>query len=186
MIEKTLARRYAAALLAVADRQNIVEEVESQLLALKEAFLKDAALRATLGQPRVPRALKKRVLRKPFEGRTHPAFLQFLEILVEKGRVDLLPEIADAFDRLADSSRGVVRVKVRTFAPLTEVHQSTLLARLGRITGKKVAIDAEIDRATRGGMSVTIGDTVIDGTVLYRMKVLRERLFETRWNHHLS
>ena len=59
MIEKTLAKRYAAALLKVTDAEGSTEETESLLLALKDAYTSQKEFRAVLSQPRVPRAMKK-------------------------------------------------------------------------------------------------------------------------------
>ena len=74
MIEKTLAKRYAAALLKVTDAEGSTEETESFLLALKDAYLSQKEFRAVLAQPRVPRAMKKRLLVKIFEGKSTKSF----------------------------------------------------------------------------------------------------------------
>ncbi len=178
MIEKTLAKRYAAALLRVTDAEGATEEIEGLLLALKEALAKDKAFRAVLAQPRIPRAAKKQLFRRLFEPRAKPSFLEFLNLLVDKNRLGILPDIADMFDRLADASKGIVRVRVRSWRPLTERQQGTLGDKLGRMTGKTILIQAETDAALKGGMLVHIGDTVIDGSVAHRLKVLGERFRE--------
>lgn len=178
MIEKTLAKRYAAALLRVTDQEGTTAEVEQLLLALKEAYLSDKAFRSILAQPRVPKSLKRTLLRKAFEGRAKPSFLDFLTLLVDKNRTNILPDIADMFDRLADASKGVVRIKVRSWRPLSAPHQTSLQTKLERLTGKKIDIDAQTDPALKGGMTVMVGDTVIDGSVAHRLKELSERFRE--------
>jgi F-type H+-transporting ATPase subunit delta len=178
VIDKTLAKRYAAALLRVTDPEGSTEEVEQMLLALKEAYHADKALRDILSQPRVPKALKKSILRKPFEGRARPSFLEFLSLLVDKNRQTIIPDIADMFDRLADASRGIVRVQVRSWKPLSEPHRSALQGKLERLVGKKIELEARSDPALKGGMLVLVGDTVIDGSVAQRLKALGEKFRE--------
>ncbi|HEU4338847.1 MAG TPA: F0F1 ATP synthase subunit delta [Planctomycetota bacterium] len=178
MIEKTLAKRYAKAMLAVALKEGAVEKVEEHLLALKTAYKADTAFRRAMGQPRIPKAARKKLLRKPFEGRTLPAFLELLDLLVDKHRVNLIPDIADSFDQLADESHGVVRVQVATAFPLSAAHEKTLGDRLRAATGKKIEMRVSVDRALKGGISVRIGDQVLDGTVLNRLKNLREKLLD--------
>jgi F-type H+-transporting ATPase subunit delta len=178
MIEKTLAKRYAAAMLAVALKEGAVEKVEEHLVALREAYRADVAFRRAMGQPRIPKAARKKLLRKPFEGRSIPAFLDFLDLLVDKNRVRLIPDIADSFDQLADASHGIVRVQVSTAFPLTGAQEKALLERLKAVTGKKVEMRVAVDRRLKGGISVRIGDQVLDGTVLNRLKELRERLLD--------
>lgn len=178
MIERTLAKRYAAALLRVTDADGSTEDTEAFLLALREAWQRDPALRTMLAHPRVPRAVKKRVLSRAFEGRAHKSFIDFLSLLVDKNRLAILPELAELFDRLADATRGVVRVRVRSWKPLSDAHRSRLSEKLGKMTGKKILVEAETDAALQGGMLVHVGDSVIDGSVAHRLKTIGERLRE--------
>ena len=178
MIELTLAKRYAAALLKVTDAEGSTEEAEALLLALRDAYRGQKPFRDLLASPQVPRAMKKQILRKAFEGRARKSFIDFLELLVDRNRADILPQISEVFDRLADASAGVVRVKVRSWRPLTDPQRAALLSKLSGMTGKKIEIEAETDAALKGGMLVRIGDAVIDGTVARRLKVLSERFLE--------
>ena len=178
MIEKTLAKRYAAALLKVTDAEGSTEETESLLLALKDAYLSQKEFRAVLSQPRVPRAMKKRLLTKIFEGKAKKSFIDFLQFLVDKNRQDIIPDIADMFDRLADASKGVVKITVKSWKPLSDAQRNTLQSKLERLTGKKIAIDARVDASVRGGMLVMYGDTVIDGSVAHRLKEIGEKFRE--------
>ena len=178
MIEKTLAKRYAAALLKVTDAEGSTEETESLLLALKDAYNSQKDFRAVLSQPRVPRAAKKRLLVKIFEGKAKKSFTDFLQFLVDKNRQDILPEIADMFDRLADASKGVVKITVKSWRPLSDAHRASLQSKLERLTGKKIAIDAKVDPAAKGGMLVMFGDNVIDGTVDHHLKLIAEKFRE--------
>ncbi len=176
MILKTLAKRYAAAMLSVALREGIVEDVEAQLLALREAYVKDPVFRSALSQPKIPRSVRRTILTRPFEGRAHPTFIDFLGILVTKNRVALIPGIAESFDEMADATQGVVKVDVRSARPLSDAQRAGLQERLVRITGKKTKLEETVDRSLKGGLSVRIGDTVLDGTVAHRLKGLREHL----------
>ena len=180
MIEKTLAKRYAAALLRTTDQEGTTEETESMLLALKDAFLSDKGFRAILSQPRIPKSVKKSILRRAFEGRTKPSFVDFLTLLVDKNRQDIIPDIADMFDRLADASKGIVRVKVKSWKPLSAAHQASLQSKLERMVGKKIDLEAKADPALKGGMLVMVGDTIIDGSVAYRLKQVGEKFRESQ------
>lgn len=178
MIERTLAKRYAAALLRVTDAEGSTEETESVLLALRDAYRASRPFREMLASPRVPRTAKKALLRKILEGKAKPSLVDFFDLLVDKNRIEILPEVSDVFDRLADASHGVVRVKVQSWRPLTDAQRATLSEKLVRMTGKKIAIEAETDARLKGGMLVRIGDSIVDGTVAHRLKSLAERFRE--------
>lgn len=181
MIERTIARRYAASLLRVSDETKTTEEVEALLLALKETFQKNADIRTLLINPRIPRRAKKAILRRALSRAAPGAFLRFLDLLIEKDRIGLLPHIADMFDELADLSAGVVRIEVRSYHPLSEVHERALVEKLTRIIGgKKLRLDKRVDPSLKGGMWVRIGDSLLDGSVSGRLKSIRERLLKPR------
>ena len=178
MIERTLAKRYSAALLRVTDPEGTTEQTEGLLLALKAAYEAQKPFRDTLASPRVPRKAKKEILRKVFEDRAPRSFVEFMNLLVDKNRLNIIPDVADMFDRLADASHGIVRVKVKSWRPLADAHRGVLTEKLARMTGKKVEVDAETDVSLKGGMQVRIGDSVIDGSVAQRLKALAERFAE--------
>lgn len=178
MIEKTLARRYAAALLKVTDAEGSTEDAEHFLVALKQAYLAQKDFRGILAQPRIPRAVKKGILRKIFEGKAKNSFLDFLALLIDKNRQDLIPDIADSFDALSDASEGIVRVKVRSWRPLTDVQRSGILAGLQNVAIRKVILEEAVDASIKGGVLCYAGDRVIDGSVAYKLKTLGEKLAE--------
>ncbi|HEX7896461.1 MAG TPA: ATP synthase F1 subunit delta [Planctomycetota bacterium] len=178
MIDRTLAKRYAAALLKVTDADGSTEEVEALLLALRDAWRVQRGFRDMMVSPKVPRAVKKSMLRKSLAGKAKESLFQFLDLLVDKNRAVILPEVADMFDRLADASHGVVRVKVRSWKPLSDVQSATLSEKLVKITGKKIQIEAETDPALKGGIQLRIGDSVVDGTVAHRLQALGEKFRE--------
>lgn len=178
MIEKTLARRYAAALLRITDAEKSTEETEAFLLALKEVWNADKKFRSLLSQPQIPRKIKKSILRKPFEGRAKNSFLDFLDLLVDKNRQALIPDVADSFDALSDASEGVVRVHVRSWRPLTEAQRGMLREKLQRVAIRKVILVEKVDPAVKGGLLCYAGDRVIDGSVAYRLKTIGEKLRE--------
>lgn len=178
MIEKTLAKRYAAALLKATDAEGSTDEAEQFLAALKEAYLAQKDFRGLLAQPRVPRSVKKAMLRRIFEGKAKQSFIDFLELLVDKNRQDLLPDIADTFDALSDASRGVVRVQVRSWRPLTEAQRTGLQEGIQRFAKRKVILEEKVDPAVKGGLLCYAGDRVIDGSVAYRLKAIGEKFQE--------
>lgn len=181
MIERTIARRYAAALLEVSDAAKLTEEIEALLIALKESFQKDESVRSLLINPRVPRKQKKALLRRALAGKAPEMVFSFLDLVIDKDRIRLLPHIADAFDELADQSAGVVRIEVRSFKAIEAAQEQALHGKLTRLVGgKKIKVESKVDAAVKGGLWVRIGDQLIDGSVETRLKEIREKLLELR------
>lgn len=176
MIQKTLAKRYASALLTLADQLEQVEEVRTQLLDVRDIYESEPYIQTVMRHPRIPRARKKQIVARLLEDKIGSILLEFLYLLIDKGRFIYLPDIAEAFDRLADSSKGILRANVKTFLPLSETHLDDLHKLLARVTGKEVLIEVQTDRLLRGGIQIRIGDRVIDGSIASRLRSLREHL----------
>jgi F-type H+-transporting ATPase subunit delta len=118
------------------------------------------------------------MLHRIFEGKAKKSLVDFLDLLVDKNRLDIIPDVADTFDALSDASQGIVRVKVRSWRPLTDAQRAGLQAGLQRIAERKVILEEVVDPGTKGGLLCYAGDRVIDGSVTYRLKAIGEKLRE--------
>lgn len=177
MIERTIAKRYAKALLEVSVRQQRVRETEAELLALADLHRASPDFKTLLESPLLPRSQKKALAGRALAGQVSPSVVGFLQVLVEEGRAGFLPEIAQAFDLLADAHEGVVAVSIRTARVLAPAQIERLRAGLVKLVGgRTVKLDTQADPALIGGLLIRVGDTVIDGTVAGRLRRLQEHL----------
>jgi F-type H+-transporting ATPase subunit delta len=176
MREESVARRYAAALFALAQQEKIVDAVDADLTTVAMAVKGVPILRTILGEPRVTETRKKDALKAAFGGKINKATLQFLELLVDKRRIGLLPEIQVEFDRLAMRVQNIARATAITAVPLTKEEEKSLIKALEVKTGKKIELQTEVDPSVVGGVLVRIGDTVWDGTVRGNLERMRAQL----------
>jgi F-type H+-transporting ATPase subunit delta len=100
----------------------------------------------------------------------------FLYILIDRRRTDMLGEVAEAFETAIDERLGFVRAKVTSAAPLTERQQAELQQALSQVAGKQVRCDFTVDPSLIGGVVARIGSTVYDGSVRSQLDSLRQRL----------
>ncbi len=97
-------------------------------------------------------------------------------LLVDRRRVSLLPAIASEYERLLDRQRGIAAALVTSAAPLTADETAAIHARIEAMTGTTVALRTVIDPALIGGVTVRIGDRLIDASVRGRLERLRDRV----------
>ena len=109
-----------------------------------------------------------------------PLTLEFLHLLIDKGRLGDIEGVHAAYHRMLQEERGEVEATVVTARQVDEKTLDELREKLGRLTGKKVLLGHELDPALLGGMAVYLGETVIDGSLRSRLRRLRERLLEVR------
>lgn len=169
-----LAARYAAALFALADEQRQVDQLASDLRALKAMIADSDDLRALLRSP---------LIKRDAQGRAMAAVMQqaglselarrFVGLVVANRRLFALPRMIDAF--LADLARrrGEVRAEVAAARPLSEAQQQALGAAIRKIVGGTVAVDVKIDPSLIGGLVVKIGSRMIDSSLKTKLQRLQ-------------
>jgi F-type H+-transporting ATPase subunit delta len=177
--ERTLARRYARALLDVAREQgaDAINEVEQDLYGLADLWESSPELRTVIGHPKLTRDRKRAAVTAALEGKVQPLTIRFVSVLVEKGRLDVIRDIALEFDAASDEAQNVAKAKVATYLPLAEAQRAKLEERLRAFTARaRVVIEETVDPSLLGGIVVRIGDQVLDGSVAGRLRKMRERV----------
>lgn len=97
-------------------------------------------------------------------------------LLVRRRRISLLPALATEYGRLLDQHRGVAGALVTSAAPLTAEETQAIAARVAMLTGTAVSLRTVIDPALIGGVTVRIGDRLIDASMRGRLERLRDRV----------
>lgn len=171
----SVAEPYARALLEVLEERAEREQCEEEIGALARAVRAAPPLRFFLRSPLVEREAKERALLRALPG-AGDITRRFLAVLVRRGRADLLPEVAAAYERLRDERRGVVVAEVTTAVPLGREAEERCAEALRRATKREVRLRPAHDPALIGGMRTRIGSQVFDGSVRGRLETLRRRL----------
>jgi F-type H+-transporting ATPase subunit delta len=176
MREESVARRYAAALFAQALQAKTLDIVHQDLGTVALAAEKVPPLKALLNQPLVTEARKKAALQAAFGEKVGKPTLGFLDLLIDKRRIGILPEIYAEFDRKVREHNNVALAEATSAIPLTPAEMNALKASLEKRTGKTIELRTEVDPSLIGGVMVRIGDNVLDGTVKSQLERLREHL----------
>ena len=179
MREESIARRYASALYAEAQRSGTTNEVANSFATVARIVAENAQIRTILAQPVLTVERKKAALKSVF-GTMTPPIPNFLNLLIDKHRITLLPEIASAFAQMVRGFRNIELATATTAIPLTASQAGALQHSLEARTGKTIELKTEVDPAVLGGVFVRIGDTVFDGTVRGNLERLREQLMVRR------
>jgi F-type H+-transporting ATPase subunit delta len=177
MIGGAIARRYARALLDIGREEGQVRRVLSEVERFGRLLAEVGDLREVLEAAHVNRrdkqaALEGTVSREGFLSVTR----NFLRLLVDKRRMDILPQILPELRRMAEELEGIERVEVTVPAALSETQKEFLKTVLERQTGRRIELEEKRDPAVLGGMVVKVGSTVYDGSVRTQLSRIRENL----------
>lgn len=176
MIKTAVARRYAQALFELLDQPNI-EATRGTLNGLGQAMKDSAPLRHVVASPAFGVEEKVAVLTE-LGGRfgCPPAGKAFLSQLVRKNRVGCLPEIAEAFAKLVDQSKGTQQVTVSSASSLSPAEKDRIKKRLRDTLKRDVDVRYQTDANYLAGVQIHIGSTVVDSTVQGRLRAMQSLL----------
>jgi len=180
MRDRKVATRYAEALLESARAVGAVDGVAESFVGVLETVKDNMSLRVFMDSPQVRTEEKKELLQKVFGGNIEPVLLNFFFLLIDKNRIENTRDIGEVFAELVETERGIVRAQVVTAIPLPDDLSAALEGKLAVVTGKKIVLETKTDPAVIGGVCVTLGDKVLDGTVRTNLDLLGKTLGEAQ------
>jgi len=102
----------------------------------------------------------------------------FLKLLLEYGRVAVMPEISDHFESLKANVENTVDATIRSATALSAAQQTEIAKALEKRLGRDINLETEIDASLIGGAVITAGDIVIDGSLRNRLNSLTNALIK--------
>jgi F-type H+-transporting ATPase subunit delta len=171
----TVARPYAEAAFKLADEAGALAKW-SDMLAGLALVAADERVRAAVSDPSVDDAKAAGIVIGILAGRLSAEAENFVRVLAQNGRLELLPEIRAQFEALKNEREGVVEAEVHTAFELGEAQVAELVGRLEKKTGRKVKARVQLDKELIAGIKVVLGDKVIDGSARAQLGALEAAL----------
>jgi len=171
----TIARPYAEAVFERADETGNLD-LWSEMLELLAAVVVDPTLAEIVANPLFDRADLTSLMLEIGGGRLTDEGANLVRLLVQNGRLTLLPEIVRLFDQLKAEKDRMLKVHVVSAYALKPAQEKLLGDILKQKLGREVSITSEKDPELIGGVHIRAGDMVIDGTVRGRLQQLANEL----------
>jgi F-type H+-transporting ATPase subunit delta len=177
VINTTLARRYAKALVEIGQERDALEKYGQDLSSLIELVDVSRDFREVLINPVFTREDKKRIAGEILAKlQTDQMVVNFVNLLIDRKRIDQLAGIEKAYRQEVDQIRGITRGEVVSAEPLSKEQLGRVTEALSQISGKKVLVSTKVDSTLIGGLSAKVGDKVFDGTIRTQLSQLKESL----------
>lgn len=169
------ARRYAEAAFQVALRDDTLADWRSGLDLAADIAGDERALKV-LANPAIPVERRAEALTGLLGERVTGPVRNLIQLLLRRGRIEELPQVAAQFRRLDDERQGITHATATSAAALDPDEIRALTSRLEETTGGRIALDVQVDPSLLGGLVVRVGDRLIDGSVRGRLERLRNQL----------
>ena len=167
----TIVRPYAVAAFRLVKEKNALGKW-SDMLALAAGVAADPQMKIFIDNPKVTAAALEQSFLAVCGDKLDEAASNLIKVLVEYGRLSLLPEVAQAFEVLKAEDEGVLEAEITAASKPTAADTKSLVKRLEAKFGKKIEASVKVDPELIGGIKVVIGDTVIDASVRGQLQEL--------------
>lgn len=175
MKNRVISKRYGDAFLELAKESIGLEKALGELRDLKRVFQENPEIMAFIESPQVTDGEKLDFLASALKDAFSEESRRFLEFLFSKGRLGILPDIAD-YARVEYSHGAEVEALLKTSYPLETEELQRIKSALEKRFKKKLHLYVELDSDLLGGVCAKIENIVVDGSVKRRLSDLREKL----------
>lgn len=166
---------YALALLGSEPDGRVIDEVEDQLFRVARLIEANSELADTLGDVDLPVSLRQGIVTDLLAERAEPVTTSLVRYVVAQSRSQLVGHLDWLVDQVA-AERGRRVADVVSAVDLDEDQRNRLTQALSAQMGRSVTLRVSVDPALLGGLTVTVGDTVLDGSIRRRFEALRSAL----------
>ena len=181
MISATLARRYARALLQLAEtptqRETFARDLASFARTATTSAEGDASLLFVLDFNIHPLNERRAVLDTVLSRMNLDAtVVRFLKLVFERGRIGGIPHMSTAYAEMADALAGRQKATITSALPLAPDSVAKLKASLEQVTGKTIVVEPKVDPSLLGGVVAQVGTYVFDGSLKSQLERMRTTL----------
>nr|VFK45653.1 MAG: F-type H+-transporting ATPase subunit delta [Candidatus Kentron sp. TC]VFK49343.1 MAG: F-type H+-transporting ATPase subunit delta [Candidatus Kentron sp. TC]VFK53350.1 MAG: F-type H+-transporting ATPase subunit delta [Candidatus Kentron sp. TC] len=157
----TLARPYAFAIFKLAREEGKLD-LWSEMLRFLALVTASSDVLKIIRDPRVPKFHLVTLMLELAEGKLSKTGENFVRVLGEAGRMGIIQEISELFEKELDSFKNRSRVKVISAYPLTSAYEEVIKVAMTKRLGREVLLSVVIDKSLIGGVVIRVGDVVID------------------------
>jgi F-type H+-transporting ATPase subunit delta len=177
LIDSSVARRYARALLSLGLEEGRFEQYGDELEAVMEAVKGNRDLGFILVNPGYPQGQRHAAIDAVASAlKLSPLTVSFLRLLVDRKRIADLALIARIYRALVDQEAGRIRATVISAGPLDDDELNRLRDAIGRMTGRSIVLESKTDSSLIGGVVTQVGATMLDGSLRTQLERMRHEL----------
>jgi F-type H+-transporting ATPase subunit delta len=174
---RIVAKRYAKALVQLAEQAKSVDKTKADLAAFVSAVDASPEIQKLFSSPVFTPDQKKSVIKElAAKLGMQPVTQRFMEHLAETGRIRYVRDMEEAFQEILAESTNRAMAKLTTAAAVNPADLAAIKKKLETLTGKQVDIDAKVDASLIGGARAQIGSTIYDGSIRNQLDKMRGQL----------
>lgn len=180
-----VATRYAKSLLDLAIEKGQLDQVNNDMVLVDEVCKSNRDLVLMLKSPIINTDKKQIVLKEVFSGKISDMTLQFMNLMTDKRRENIIEEISAAFKSQYKAYKQITSAVVISAIPLDADAKARITAIVKAESKGEIEITEKIDPTLIGGFVLTVGDKQIDESVVRKFSDIKKTLLDKTYTHKL-
>jgi F-type H+-transporting ATPase subunit delta len=166
---------YARALFEVAEERDLLDQIHDELTQFSDALSENRQLQTFFFSPYFSTEEKKAGLEKAVTG-ADPAFMNFLEALIERHRMPAIFRIRARYQDMWEDARDLLPVQLTSAIELDSSTVASIGERIGAQTKRTVELKSNVDPDILGGIVLRVGNVILDASIRNRLEQLRKQV----------
>ena len=175
-MEIEVAMVYAEALYGAAKDLGEVEEIRDEITQIDQILRKSRDFSELFLNPAMSAAEKQNILKHVFDGRVQKEVLNFMYILVDKGRTTGFHEMVRQYCRLMDDAEGISEGVIYSAYPVTDEQLQKFEAETSRLFRRKVHLKNRVDKSLLGGVRLFVDGKMIDASAQHKLEQMANEI----------
>lgn len=170
-------KRYAEALAELSEKTASIDLIRTELGDFVKLITQELSLKNFIKDPQTTKEIKKKTINKILEGNTNNILVNFIDLLLDKGRIDKIQNVYKEFCAIADKKKNNINMTILT-PFLLEPNQLEKIKEKYRLmyNASNITTDIIVSPELIGGIQVKIGDRLYDNSLSTKLKDLKEYL----------
>jgi|SRR5690554_714567 len=167
--------RYAKAIFERAQDQNLVAQTNDDMLLIADTIKSNTELDNFIKNPVFSTEVKQSALLEVFSA-IHAEAKLLVRLLAENKRLDILDDVALAFNKMFDQTSGIEKIQVTTAFPITPELEAKVIAKAKQFTSNSLVVENVVDESIIGGFILRMGDKQYNASVANKLATLKREL----------
>jgi F-type H+-transporting ATPase subunit delta len=165
---------YAKALFSLAVDKKNTAAIKADAQTLKSLALGHVEFKDLISNPTVSNQTKSDIIKNTFAGKLQPETLNFLYLLIKKGRLGQLGSICETIIHLVNQSENLTQVKLTTATAVTDTEKSQIATKF--LGDRKYEIESLVNPELVGGFVLEFDNKILDNSISTQLQTLKNNL----------
>lgn len=180
MDNSQVAKIYSRALLEIANEKKILDEIQEELTSITNILTADLNIWSFLSSPIYKLEDRTQALEKSIKGNVSETLFDFLGVLMNHDRIEILKEIRNEFISGVDKIKGRIRAKLITGNDLGEKNIQSIQKVISEKFKSECVLENEVNESLIGGFTIQFNDMLIDRSIKNELAKIKQHLLHSK------